>query len=83
MTMMADTFYTMLARKLRGFEDCDAHKIYRHFVRGKGTIMVKDRTVNVIYPRRAHNPILRAVPWNELPTTLPGLSRAKLELNFQ
>ena len=83
MTMMADTFYTMLARKLRGFEDCDAHKIYRHFVRGKGTIVVKDRIVNVIYPRRAHNPILRAVPWDDLPRTLPGLSRTKIELTFQ
>ena len=49
----------------------------------KGTIIVKDRIVNVIYPRRAHNPILRAVPWNDLPSTLPGLSRTKLELNFQ
>ena len=83
MTMMADTLYTMLAHKLRGFEDCDAPKIYRHFVRGKGTIIVKDRIVNVIYPRRAHNPILRAVPWDDLPCTLPGLSRAKLGLSFQ
>ena len=83
MTMVADTLYTMLAHKLRGFEDCDAPKIYRHFVRGKGTIIVKDRIVNVIYPRRAHNPILRAVPWDDLPCTLPGLSRAKLGLSFQ
>jgi hypothetical protein len=83
MTMMADTLYTMLAHKLRGFEDCDAPKIYRHFVRGKGTIMVKDRTVDVIYPRRAHNPILRAVPWDDLPCTLAGLSRTKLRLSFQ
>ena len=83
MTMIADTLYTMLARKLRGFEDCDAPPIYRHFVRGRGPIIVKDRIVNVIYPRRAHNPILRAVPWNDLPSTLPGLSRTKLELNFQ
>ncbi len=83
MTMMADTLYTMLAHKLRGFEDCDAPKIYRHFVRGKGTIIVKDRIVNVIYPRRAHNPILRAVPWDDLPCTLSGLSRAKLELSFK
>ena len=82
-TMVADTLYTMLAHKLRGFEDCDAPKIYRHFVRGKGTIIVKDRIVNVIYPRRAHNPILRAVPWDYLPCTLSGLSRAKLGLSFQ
>ena len=83
MTMMADTLYNMLARKLRGFEDCDAPKIYRHFVRGKGTIMVSGRTVNVIYPRRAHNPILRAVPWENLPNVLPGLKGAKLGLTFQ
>ena len=33
LTMMADTLYGMLAQKLRGFEKCDALKIYRHFVR--------------------------------------------------
>ena len=39
-TMLADTLHTMFARKLRGFEDCDAPKLYRHFVQGKGTISV-------------------------------------------
>jgi hypothetical protein len=82
-TMMADTLYSMLARKLRGFEDCDAPKIYRNFVKGKGTIIVENGVVNVIYPRRAHNPILRAVPWDDLPCFIPGLSNAKLRLSFQ
>jgi len=82
-TMMADTFYTMLARKLRGFEDCDAHKIYRHFIKGKGTIIVENGIVNVIYPRRAHNPILRAVPWDDLPRSIPGLNNAQLRLSFR
>lgn len=36
MTMTADTLYSMLAKKLRGFENCDGPKIYRHFVKGKG-----------------------------------------------
>ncbi|MCL2459150.1 MAG: hypothetical protein FWF31_09990 [Desulfobulbus sp.] len=34
LTMVADTLYAMLARKLRGFEDCDAPKIYRNFISG-------------------------------------------------
>ena len=38
MTMVADTLYSMLAGKLRGFEDCDAPKIYRHFIKGKGRV---------------------------------------------
>ena len=83
MTMMADTLYNMLARKLRGFEDCNASKIYRHFVRGKGTVVVEDGMVNVIYPRRAHNPLLRSVPWDNLPMSLPGLGGTKLSLSFR
>jgi transposase len=82
LTMIADTLYTMLARKLRGFESCDAPKLYRHFVRGKGLVEVQDGKVIVNYPRRAHNPILRRVPWNDLPDRLPGLTSTKLELNF-
>jgi hypothetical protein len=83
MTMMADTLYCMLARKLRGFEECDAAKIYRHFVRGSGRISVADGMVNVVYPRRAHNPILRSVDWDKLPCRLGGLRGAKLGLSFQ
>ena len=82
LTMIADTLYTMLARKLRGFEHCDAPTLYRHFVRGKGIIEVDGRTINVMYPRRAHNPILRQVPWNTLPLRVPGFDRTKCNLHF-
>ena len=83
MTMVADTLYTMLARKLRGFESCDAPKLYRLFVRGKGLVKVDNRGVKVTYPRRAHNPILRRVHWDLLPCRLPGLGGVPLKLKFQ
>jgi hypothetical protein len=83
LTMMADTLYTMLARHLRGFEECDAPTIYRHFIQGKGTLEVKQGKVNLIYPRRAHNPILRAVPWHQFPCSLPGLNHAELTFHFE
>ncbi|HLD21036.1 MAG TPA: transposase, partial [Patescibacteria group bacterium] len=82
LTMIADTLYTMLARKLRGFEQCDAPKLYRHFIRGKGIVHVRKGSVTVTYPRRAHNPILRQVPWDNLPLQLPGLGHAPLRLIF-
>ena len=82
MTMIADTLYTMLAQKLRGFEHCDAPKLYRHFVDGKGTVSVRDNTVIVTYPRRAHNPILRRVDWGKLPMVVPGFD-AELQLRFK
>lgn len=83
MTMIADTLYSMLAQRLRGFENCDASKLYRHFVRGKGMIAVDGRNITVIYPRRAHNPILRAVPWRQMPDNVPSLPGARLSFRFQ
>ncbi|GBE31338.1 transposase DDE domain protein [bacterium BMS3Bbin05] len=83
MTMIADTLYCMLAKKLRGFEDCDAPKLYRHFVRGKGSVSVKNRIVTVTYPRRAHNPILRKAAWDQLPAVIPGMEDTKLQLRFK
>jgi hypothetical protein len=83
MTMMADTLYTMLARHLRGFEECDAPTLYRHFIQGKGTLEISQGKVNLFYPRRAHNPILRAVPWHQFPRSLPGLDHSELTLHFE
>jgi len=82
MTVVADTLYSMLARKLRGFEDCDAPKLFRHFVRAKATVAVRGNDVQVTFPRHAHNPVLRAVPWHLLPDTIPGLPGATLKLVF-
>jgi len=82
LTMIADTLYTMLARRLRGFEDCDASKLYRHFVDGKAVVDVRGTDVSVTFPRRAHNPVLRAVDWNTLPSKLLAPAGAKLSLRF-
>jgi len=83
MTMIADTLYSMPAKKLRGFEDCDAPKIYRDFVRRKGKITIDGKKINVTYPKRAHNPILRSVPWHRMPGSLTWLNGAELKLEFQ
>jgi transposase len=83
MTMIADTLYSMLAAKLRGFEHCDAGRVYRHFVKGKGQVnLTADRLV-VTFPRRAHNPILRNAPWHRLPTKVSWMGDVNLELNFK
>jgi len=82
LTMIADTLYTMLARRLRGFEECNAPKINRHFVRGKAVIAVKGSQVCVTFPRRAHNPLLRAVAWDTLPARLVTPRGAVLRFRF-
>jgi hypothetical protein len=82
MTMVADTLYWRLAQNLRGFEKCDASKIFRNFVHGQGVIAIRGNEITVNYPKRAHNPILRAVQWQRLPKSIPWLNGAELSLNF-
>jgi len=83
LTMVADTLYTMLAQRLRGFEDCNAPKLFRHFVEGKGTVEVHGSRVEVTFPRRAHNPILRDAGWTNLPMSLPVPAQSELALRFE
>ena len=82
MTMIADTLYWRLAQNLRGFEKCDANTIFRSFVNGQGVVGVSKGKITVTYPKRAHNPILRAVAWRHLPETISWLDGAKLSLAF-
>lgn len=82
LTMIADTLYDMLARRLRGFEKCNASKIYRNFIRGKTIVEIRGSEVSVTFPKRAHNPILRGVAWDNLPSNLVEPRGAKLRFNF-
>lgn len=82
MTMIADTLYCRLAQQLRGFEDCDAPKIFRNFVKGGGSVEVRDGSIKVKFSKRAHNPVLRSVAWSTLPKQMPWLDGANLSLQF-
>jgi hypothetical protein len=83
LTMIADTLYYLLAKRLRGFEECNAPRIFRHFVRGKGDIDMRDGEVVVTFPKRAHNPVLRAVDWNKLPDRISWLGNRRLSLRWR
>lgn len=83
MTMIADSLYSMLAKKLRGYQDCDAPKIYRNFVKGKANITSGNGKLTVTFPRRAHSPILRNVPWHRMPNSISWLDSVNLNLKFK
>jgi hypothetical protein len=83
LTMIADTLYYLLARRLRGFEECNAPRIFRHFIRGKGQITVADGEVVVRFPKRAHNPVLRAIDWTLLPDRVAWLGNRRLRFQWQ
>jgi hypothetical protein len=81
MNMIADTLYCRLAQQLRGFEDCDAPKIFRNFVKDGGSVEVRDGNINVKFSKRAHNPVLRAVTWSNLRQRIPWLNGTQICLS--
>ena len=80
--MIADTLYYLLGKRLRGFEECTATQIFRHFIRGKGQVTVTADEILVRYPKRAHNPLLRRVPWSKLPQRVSWLGNRRLRLEW-
>ena len=82
LTMIADTLYYLLAKRLRGFEDCHAPKLFRHFIAGKGDVRVDGDDIIVRFPKRALNPVLRAAGWSNLPERISWLGDRRLRLEW-
>jgi len=51
-------------------------------VHGQGVVDVHNNEIKVTFPKRAHNPILRAVDWKNLPHSISWLDGANLTLEF-
>ena len=83
MTLIADTLYYLLGQRLRGFEECNAPALFRRFIRGKGQITVDDKEVVVRFPRRTHNPVLRALDWKQLPDRVSWLGNRRLRFEWK
>lgn len=64
LTMIADTLYYHFAQSLRGFESCNAEKIFRHFIDTPAKIEIQPNEVIVRFPLRSHNPVLRSASLN-------------------
>ncbi len=82
LTVVADTLYYLMARNLRGFEDCDAPRIYRNFVKGRRKVELAEKEIKATFPRRAHNPVLRKLPWQNRPGRVSWLGNRKLSYRF-
>lgn len=79
LTMMADTLYYHLAQSLRGFESCDAARIFRHFIDMPAKIKVTQNEIHVHYPLRAHSPVLRSAGLDKWSAPISWLGDRKLK----
>jgi DDE family transposase len=78
LTMIADTLYYHLARSLRGFESCNAERIFRHFVDVPAKIKINGDEIHVRYPLRAHSPVLRSAGLEKSAPPISWLGNRKI-----
>jgi hypothetical protein len=71
-----------LSQKLRGFEQCRAATIFRQFINMRADIVVRGDLVNVNFPRRAHNPIIKAAQLDKAATIIPWLGNRRVQFGF-
>jgi hypothetical protein len=82
LTMIADTLYYHLAQSLRGFENCNAQKIFRHFIDIPAKIEVQPNEIIVKYPLRAHNPVLKSAKLDAYSKPISWLGNRKIKFTW-
>ena len=80
--MVGDNLYHNFARKLRGFEDATAKKIYRKFIDSSGSIAIGKKEIVVSFRRRAHTPLLLEAGFDERTVRVPWLDGYTVRFRF-
>jgi len=82
MTVIADTLYKLLAKDLRGFENCTAKQLFGRFINAPGKIFVDGDSITVQFRKRAHTPILRTNEVLMQPCRVPWLGNKVLRYKW-
>jgi transposase len=83
MTMIAHALYHFLSEKLRGFEHCRPSTVFCKFINMKADLFIEGTDIIVQFPRRAHNPIIKAAQLDRTPTPISWLGNRKIAYQFR
>ena len=84
LTVIANSCYRWLASKLKGFERAKPKQLSRKFIETSGEIEVRpNRTLQVTFDRRCHNPILREAALDKDHRPIPWLKGYHLEFDYR
>lgn len=83
MTMIAHSLYHFISQRLRGFEECRASTIFRKFINMKAEVAIRNGNIIVKFPRRAHNPIIKAAQLDKVPCEISWLGKRKMIFEFR
>jgi transposase len=82
-TLIANTLYKMLAGKFKLFDKAKPKTIYRNIVEGAAKIYIRSNTVNVVFGKKAFNPLI--MDWiSSLPEIkVPWMDNKLLQYDFE
>ena len=84
LTVIANSCYSWLASKLKGFDQAKPKQLSRKFVETSGEIEVRpNRTLLVTLDRRCHNPILKEAALDKDSCRIPWLNGYRVEFDFR
>lgn len=82
-TVLSNMLYRWFARDLRGFERAQAKQLYRKFINTWADVRIDSSGVEVVLPRRAHNPMLLEAGYDKLRVSVPWWGGATLRFSFR
>lgn len=83
LTMIAHALYHFFSQKLRGFEECRSSTIFRNFINMKADIVIQNTNIIVTFPRRAHNPIIKAAQLDKITAPISWLGNRRMLFKFK
>jgi len=77
---MASSLYRLLARKVKnGYQRARSRHLFRDFVDATALVTIEKSAIEVLFQKRAHNPLLR---FDRVDQRVPWLGHKRLRLVF-
>ena len=84
LTVIANSCYRWLARKLKGYEHAKPKQLSRKFIETSGEIEVlPNRILQITFDRRCHNPVLREAALDKDHRRIPWLNGYHIEFDYR
>ena len=83
LTVLANSCYRWLSQRLKGCEKMQPKRLYRKIIETGGHIYVDDKYINVIFDRRALNPLIKQARLDQDSRQIPWLNNKKIKFTFK
>ncbi len=83
LTLMASSLYRLLGAQIgHGYERAESRHIFRDFIDAPATVSIDAKYIQVLFQKRAHNPLLLDAGFAKTDLRIPWLGNTRLALAF-